>query len=127
MSHFSEVKTQINQKDLLEETFKKLGLQFSQSKEGLPIRGFMGECAKAEICVDTGLKYDIGFQQNAEGFYDFVADFEVIDSTPARNLKNQILQTYAYLNVKKIAEEKGFQIEEEVREDGQIQMVVSKW
>ncbi len=127
MSHFSEVKTQINQKDLLEATFKKLGLRFSENKEGIPIRGFMGECAKAEICVDTGLNYDLGLQQNNEGFYDFVADFEVLDSTPQKDLKNKILQTYAYLNVKKIAESQGFQIEEEVQEDGQIQMVVSKW
>lgn len=127
MSHFSEVKTQMTRKDLLEETLRKLGLQFKESKEGLPIRGFMGECALAEICVDTGLKYDLGLQQNSEGSFDFVADFEVLDSTPAKNLKNQILQTYAYLNVKQVAEERGFQIEEEIREDGQIQMVVTKW
>ncbi len=127
MSHFSEVKTQINQKDILFAALKKLGLKVRESEEKLPIRGFMGDCAEAQICVDTGINYDLGFQINDQGFYDVVADFEVLESTPAKDLKNKILQTYAHLHMKKVAEEQGFQVEEEVQEDGQIQMVVTKW
>lgn len=127
MSHFSEVKTQMNNRRVLEDTLRQMGLKFESDKEGLPIRGFMGECARAEICVQTGINYDLGLQQSSDGNFEFVADFEVIESTPARDLKNKILQTYAYQNIIQVAQERGFQVEKEVREDGQIQMVVSKW
>ncbi len=127
MSHFSEVKSKMTDRELLEETLKSLKLEFKADKAGIPIRGFMGECAKAEICVDTGLKYDLGLEQMSDGTFQFIADFEVLDSTPAKNLRNQVMQTYAYLSVKKVAHERGFEIEEEIREDGQIQMVVSQW
>ena len=127
MSHFSEIKTKMDQLDMVQKTCAALGLVCEFDPQGLPIRGFMGDTVTAEIRIGTGTTYDIGLRKSAAGQYEFVADFEVLDKMPESALKQKIIQKYAHLQVRHSLEEQGYAVEEEVQKDGTIQMVVSQW
>lgn len=130
MSHFTEVQTKMSDLEILKDTIQSLGLEFEVNEGAAMVRGFYGDQITADIRISTGTKYDIGLRKNNEGSYEFVADWEMLNShkVDSDNFTQKILQKYSYLNVKKNLSEQGFELEEEaVDENGNIQLVVSRW
>lgn len=127
MSHFTTLKTMIREKDYLCEALRDLHYAFREG-EGLTVRGYRNNTERAQVVVDTGCAYDIGFQRQSDQTYAMCADWwGVQNNSPIRQdaFLNQVNQQYAYHAVKNQVMEKNFIIEEErVLENGEIEIVV---
>lgn len=129
MSHFTEVKTQIKNKDILQKTLKKLGYTLEEATEGVTVRGFMGNTLKGEFKALTDTHYDIGFIRNSEGNYELVADWELMPKVAGieqTEFTNLVKREYARNSVLEMAQAQGMQVET-VEQNGNIEMVVSQW
>lgn len=130
MSHFTKCDVSINDLESLKEALEDLGLNFSVAGDRpVKVRGYQGQTQNAEIAISYG-QYDVGIVDNGDGTYSMVADWWGIGHSgkTQEQVRNEIMQRYAYKRVVKAARSKGFQIaEEEVDEQGQIQVVLAKW
>ena len=61
MSHFVRIRTQIREQEHLVQALRDLHYQF-QEGQNLVVNGFLGNKETAEVVVNTGSKYDIGFR-----------------------------------------------------------------
>ena len=127
MSHFTRVQTVIRDQGLLEEALRQLNYQF-QAGERVPIRGYQGNQESAQVVIDTGSEYDIGFQRQADQSFAVCTDWwGVRNKTKLRqeSFLQEVKRTYALLAVKQKVIEQGLIIEEEnVLPNGEIELVV---
>ena len=127
MSHFTTVKTVIRDQETLVDALRQLHHKF-QVGERLPIRGYMDNHQFGQVVLDTGSKYDIGFQRQPDATFSVCADWwGVQGQTHLRepSFLEQVNQTYAHLTVRKQVLENGYLIEaERVLENGEIELVV---
>ena len=127
MSHFTRVQTVIRDQALLEEALRQLNYQF-QSGESVLVRGYQGNQESAQVVIDTGSDYDIGFQRQADQSFAVCADWwGVRNHTKLRqeSFLQELNRTYALLAVKRQVIEQGLIIEEEnVLPNGEIELVV---
>lgn len=127
MSHFTRVQTVIRDQGLLEEALRQLNYQF-QSGESVLVRGYQGNQESAQVVIDTGSDYDIGFQRQADQSFAVCADWwGVRNKTKLReeSFLQELNRTYAHLAVKRQVMEQGLIIEEEnILPNGEIELVV---
>ncbi|MFZ4666788.1 MAG: DUF1257 domain-containing protein [Prochlorotrichaceae cyanobacterium] len=126
MSHFSQIKTQIRNLDSLQSALTDLGISWKSGPQ--PVRGYQGQTHTAEVVVEQGNGYDIGFRWNGEQ-YDLVADLQYWQQplTVDRFL-SQVTQRYALNVVTQTSAQQGFQVAEQVQhQDGSIRLVVQRW
>ena len=127
MSHFTRVKTVIRDQVLLEDTLRQMHCRF-QVGERVPIRGYQSSTEYGQVVIDTGSRYDIGFQRQADESFALCADWwGVQGNTPLRqeSFTQQVNRTYAHLAVKRQVLEQGLIIEEEnVLANGEVELVV---
>jgi hypothetical protein len=125
MSHFSRIKTKLSDGDLVEETLRELGLQFSRNNE--KIRGWMGGTMTAEFRITTGVSnYDVGLRRNGNA-YEVVADWSFVRGLSRDALVSDLNRTYALLGTKKMLDTQGFTLSKEVRQaDGSTKLVLKK-
>lgn len=127
MSHFSQVQTVIRDRALLEESLRQLQFEFQSAGE-ITIRGYQGNTECAQVVVDTGCRYDIGFQRQEDGSFAVSADWWGIEfNTQIRqeSFMQTLNRTYAHLTVKQQVLEQGLIIEQErVLPNGEIELVV---
>lgn len=125
MSHFTQLKTRMVEREHLLQALQDLGYHYQQGQ--LDVYGFAGQHVPVEIKVPTGNKnYDIGFRQTG-GFYEIVADWGVIRDIDQEQFRQQLLQRYAYHAARAKLEQQGFTLAgEEVGEDGQIHLVLRR-
>lgn len=128
MSHFLRIQTQIREREHLVQALRDLHYQF-QEGQNLLVRGYSGNQERAEVVVNTGCQYDIGFQRKAEQF-EIVADWwGVQGNTPIRqeSFVQDVNRQYAYNLVKDQAREQYLVIEEEqVLENGDVVLLLSE-
>ncbi|PIY42777.1 MAG: hypothetical protein COZ06_24450 [Armatimonadetes bacterium CG_4_10_14_3_um_filter_66_18] len=128
MSHFVRIQTQIREREHLIAALRDLHYQFQEGQE-LVVRGYAGNRERAEVVVNTGSAYDIGFQRKAEE-YEIVADWwGVQKDTPIRqqSFVQEINQRYAYNLAKDQAREQFLIVEEEQElENGDIVILLSE-
>src|SRR3990170_3490315 len=113
MSHFTRVQTVIRDQALLEEALRQLNYQF-QSGESVLVRGYQGNKESAQVVVDTGSDYDIGFQRQADQSFAVCADWwGVRNKTKLReeSFLQELNRTYALLAVKRQGVREGGVIE----------------
>ncbi|CAK0744517.1 conserved hypothetical protein [Gammaproteobacteria bacterium] len=126
MSHFTRVKTMIRDQTVLEEALRQLNYEF-QSGENLPIQG-LENVKQGQVVIETGSRYNIGYQRQADQTYVICADWWAIQrNTPIRqeSFMEEINRTYAHLIVKHQVLEQGLIIEEEkILPNGEIELVV---
>ena len=127
MSHFTQVQTVIRDQGLLEEALRQLNYQF-RSGESVLVRGYQGNQESAQVVVDTGGAYDIGFQRQADQSFAVCADWwGVRNRTKLRqeSFLQEVNRTYAHLAVKQQVIKQGLIIEEEnILPNGEIELVV---
>jgi len=130
MSHFTKIKTVIREQVQLCEALRQLHHEFREGAN-LRVRGYAGDQQTAQVVVNTGCSYDIGFQRQANGTFDAVADWDWgIQREAAPRFRqdtflSEVNQKYAHLNVMQEVRERGFVVEEErVLENGEIELVV---
>lgn len=128
MSHFVKIRTQIREREHLVQALRDLHHQF-QEGENLPVRGWSGNRERAEVVVDTGSEYDIGFRRQAEA-YELVADWWGVEGhTPIRQQSfiQQVNRQYSYNLIQDQVREQDLIVEEEeTLENGDTVIVLSE-
>ena len=123
MSHFTTIKVQIKQGEVLLQVLKELGYQVEQNTQ---VRGYMGDTTNAEYVIKQSNGYDLGFRKNGEG-YELVADFWGAKINQ-QEFVNNISQKYAHKTLMETIQTEGFNVEEEeVLADGTVRVIVGKW
>jgi hypothetical protein len=123
MSHFTTIKVQIKQGEVLLQVLKELGYQVEQNTQ---VRGYMGDKTNAEYVIKQSNGYDLGFRKNGEG-YELVADFWGAEINQ-QEFVNNISQKYAHKTLMKTIQTEGFNVEEEeVLADGTLRVIVGRW
>jgi hypothetical protein len=127
MSHFTRVQTVIRDPVVLEDTLRQLHYRF-QTGERVPIRGYQSNTEYGQVVIDTGSRYDIGYQRQADQTFAVCADWwGVQGNTSIRQMAflEEVNRTYAHLTVKRQVLEQGLIIEEEkILPSGEIELVV---
>ena len=128
MSHFVRIRTQIREREHLVQALRDLHHQFREG-EDLPVRGWSGTTERAEIVVDTGSEYDIGFQRKADQ-YEVVADWWGVEGNTSIRQEafiQQVNRQYAYNLVQEQAREQNLIVEEEeTLENGDVVIILSE-
>jgi hypothetical protein len=128
MSHFIKIRTQIRERQHLVQALRDLHYQF-QEGENLQVRGWAGNRETAQIVVNTGSAYDIGFQRQASE-YEIVADWWGVEgNTPIRQqtFVQQVSRQYAYNLIQAQAREQDLIVEEEqTLENGDVVIILSE-
>ena len=123
MSHFTTIKVQIKQGEVLLQVLKELGYQVEQNTQ---VRGYMGDKTNAEYVIKQSNGYDLGFRKNGKG-YELVADFWGAKINQ-QEFVNNISQKYAHKTLMETIQTEGFNVEEEeVLADGTVRVIVGKW
>ena len=123
MSHFTTIKVQIKNGEILQQTLQELGYTVEYNKK---VRGYQGNKTNAEYVIQQDNGYDLGFRRNGEN-YELVADFwgAKIDQ---QAFVNSIMQKYAHKMLMTSVQEQGFDVEEEeTLENGTVRVVVGRW
>ena len=123
MSHFTTIKVQIKQGEVLLDVLQELGYQVEQNTQ---VRGYMGDKTNAEYVIRQANGYDLGFRKNGEG-YELVADFWGAKINQQEFINN-ISQKYAHKTLMETIQTEGFNVEEEeVLADGTVRVIVGRW
>ena len=128
MSHFQRIRTQIREQEHLVQALRDLHYQF-QDGENLVVRGYSGNRETAQVVVNTGSKYDIGFQRKAEE-YEVVADWWGVEGNSQIRQQafiQQVSRQYAYNLIRDQAREQNLIVEEEqTLENGDVVIILSE-
>lgn len=123
MSHFTTIKVQIKNGEILHEVLQELGYQVECNAA---VRGYHGSTTKAEYVIRQTNGYDLGFRRNGET-YELVADFWGARINQ-QSFVNAIAHKYAYKTLMATIQEQQFNVEEEeTLSDGTVRVVVGRW
>jgi Protein of unknown function (DUF1257) len=124
MSHFTTIKVQIKNSEVLADVLTELGHKFEANTQ---VRGYQGDRTNAEYVIRRSNGYDIGFRKDGDDNYELIADFWGTGINQAQFV-NEIQQKYAHQMLLHTAATQGYSIEaEEVLEDGTVRVVVGRW
>ena len=131
MSHFTSVKTKIKNQVCLVRALKDLGYEVVEAEVGqtVQVRGYQGQKADGIMCIKASKTYDIGVRQNADGTYEFFADWWGVETTRGvaeEDFIKQVTRRYSYHMVKQEIEKKGWTLEEE-KQGEEIHLHVRTW
>ena len=128
MSHFSTIKTELRDSQSLFQALEDLG---HGPREGsLMVRGYRGQTVEAQLAVAQANGADIGFRLNPEtGNYELVTDLDLWNQpVPVERFLAQLNQRYALRSILAATAEEGFQVNEQLQQQGgSIELVVSRW
>jgi Protein of unknown function (DUF1257) len=125
MSHFTTIKVQIKNGELLHQVLEELGYQVECNVQ---VRGYRGDKINAEYVIRQANGYDLGFRRSNENEdYELVADFWGARINQ-QQFVNSISQQYARKTLMAAVQSEGFTVEEEeTLADGTVRVVVGRW
>jgi hypothetical protein len=124
MSHFTTIKVQIKNGEILANVLQELGYQVHSNTQ---VRGYEGDKTHAEYVIRQSNGYDLGFRKDGDESYELIADFWGAGINETQFI-NQIQQKYAHQTLLQTAATEGYTIEaEEVMQDGTVRVVVGRW
>jgi hypothetical protein len=123
MSHFTTIKVQIKNGEILHQVLKELDYKVECNTK---VRGYRGDTIEAEYVIRQSNGFDLGFRRNGED-YELVADFWGARINQQQFI-NSITQKYAHKTLMSSVQEQGFSVEEEeTLEDGTVRVIVGRW
>jgi len=128
MSHFSTIKTELRDRSALEAALTDLGHMPGAGPR--PVRGYRGQTVEVDLAVSQTNGADIGFRWNGQsGCYELVTDLELWNQpVPVERFLSRLNQRYALRAILAASQEEGFQVAEQTeRNDGSIELVVTRW
>ena len=132
MSHFLKIMTQIREREQLLSALRDLHYQHQASPNlanDLLVRGYRGNQERAEVVVETGSQYDIGFQRKTDG-YEVVADWWGVQGNSRikqDTFIQQINRQYAYNVIRDQIREQNLSMEEErTLDNGDVVITLSE-
>ncbi len=122
MSHFTRVKTQLTDIQMVKRALEDLGHTVASGT----VHGYGGQETKADITVRLDDRVDVGFRQDGKTV-SMVGDFWGSYAKPDEFLK-KVAQRYAYLTVIEQTTQQGWQkVTEETQADGSVRLVLQRW
>ncbi len=127
MSHFTKVQTELRHAEYLIKALHAHGA-VEKVLENSEVRGWQGKKKRAEIAAILQGKYDVGFNQNADGNYEAEADWSMMGRKLASDFMNEVKRRYALELVTAETAKRGFTIGQQTeKENGEVVLVVRKW
>ena len=133
MSHFTTVKTKINDLVCLKRALKDLDIAFTEATQEQKafVKGYQGDSTHAQMSIHISKTYDVGVKVDEQGNVEFVADWWGVETTRGwdqEEFQKKVTKRYSYHKVMQEVEKKGYTLEsEEVQEDQTIQVRVRTW
>lgn len=133
MSHFTTVKTKINDLVCLKRALNDLDIAFTEATEEqkASVKGYQGDSTKAQMSIHISKTYDVGVTVDESGNVEFVADWWGVETTRGwdqEEFQKKVTKRYSYHKVMQEVKNKGYTLEsEEVQEDQTIQVRVRTW
>jgi len=122
MSHFTRVKTQLKDIEMVKRALEDLGHTIVAGK----VRGYGKRKAPADFVVRLDDRYDVGFRQEGDTV-SMIADLWEVPIDADKFLR-QVSQRYAYLTVVEQTASQGWQVvTEENQADGSVRLVMQRW
>jgi len=118
MSHFTNIKTVIKDKECLKTVIVDFNYKYKENT------------ITNDISINFGRNYEIFFQWNGEA-YNIIADWWKLEqefNIAEKKFVPELTRKYAYCKTKKALAESGFSmVDEEVNEDNEIVLTVRQW
>jgi hypothetical protein len=126
MSHFTKIKTNLKDLELLKISLTDLGIIFNATSE--IVKGNKDQNQYVDLVIKQSNNYDIGFSWNGNE-YQLITDIQFWQqSCPIDMFLNRLTQRYAYNSINKICGFKGFQMVEELKqENGSVKLTLQRW
>ena len=128
MSHFSTIKTQLKDADPLIKALNTLGFNINQEEKF--VKGYRGKFTAVDISMNLPGETKVGFKwDNNSNAYELVTDLDLWKfELPVERFISKVTQMYAYQTIISKTKEDGYQIvEEKNKNDGSIELVLTKW
>ena len=128
MSHFSTIKTQIKEAEPLIKALDNLG--FTINPEEKFVKGYRGKFTAVDISINIPGDTKVGFKlDHKSNTYELVTDLDLWKfEIPVERFISKVTQMYAYQTIISKTKEDGYQIvEQKNKNDGSIELVVTKW
>ena len=128
MSHFSTIKTQLKEVKPLIKAINSFGYIIDQDEK--VINGYRGKSTTVDISINLPNNTKAGFKwDNVSNSYELVTDLDLWKfELPVERFISKITQMYAYHTIISKTEEDGYKIvEEKNKNDGSIELVLTKW
>ena len=128
MSHFSTIKTQLKESEPLINALSSLG--FSINQEEKFVKGYRGKFTAVDISMNLPGDTKVGFKwDNNSNSYELVTDLDLWRfELPVERFISKVTQMYAYQTIISKTKEEGYQIvEQQNKNDGSIELVLTKW
>ena len=128
MSHFSTIKTQIKEAEPLIKALNSLGYSINQEEKY--VKGYRGRFTSVDLSINLPGDTKVGFKKdNSSNSYELVADLDLWKfEIPVERFISKVTQMYAYHTIISKTNEDGYQIvEEKNKNDGSIELVLTKW
>ncbi len=117
MSHFSTLRTKINDVEILKVSLRDLGISI---KNDANVRGYNGQSVRADLVAVLDGEYDLGWSRNTDGTFDLIADlWGVAKKHNQTELINSINQKYAVNKTLTEVKQRGLQ-------NANVKLVVQK-
>ena len=128
MSHFSTIKTQLRETEPLIKAINSLGYSINQEEKF--IKGYRGKFTAVDISMNLPGETKVGFKwDNNSNSYELVTDLDLWKfEIPVERFISKVTQMYAYQTIISKTKEDGYQIvEQKNKNDGSIELVLTKW
>ena len=128
MSHFSTIKTQLKEAKPLVKALNNLGYIINQEEKF--VKGYRGKFTAVDISMNLPGDTKVGFKWNTNSkSYELVADLDLWKfELPVERFISKVTQMYAYQTIISKTKEDGYQlVEQKNKNDGSIEMVLTKW
>ena len=128
MSHFSTIKTQLKKSEPLIKALNNLG--YAINNEEKFVKGYKGKFTAVDISMNLPGDTKVGFKwDNNSNAYELVTDLDLWKfEIPVERFISKVTQMYAYQTIISKTKEEGYQIvEQKNKNDGSIELVVTKW
>ena len=128
MSHFSTIKTQLKEAEPLIKALSNLGYSIIQEEKF--VKGYKGKFTAVDISMNLPGDTNVGFEwDNNLNAYELVTDLDLWKfEIPVERFISKVTQMYAYQTIISKTKEDGYQIvEENNKNDGSIELVLTKW
>ena len=128
MSHFSTIKTQLKESEPLIKALDNLGFTINQEEKF--IKGYRGKFTAVDISINMPGDTKVGFKwDHNSNTYELVTDLDLWKfEIPVERFISKVTQMYAYQTIISKTKEDGYQIvEQKNKNDGSIELVVTKW
>mgnify|MGYP001341434229 FL=1 len=128
MSHFSTIKTKLKESEPLIKALNNLGYIINQEEKF--VKGYRGKFTAVDISMNLPGDTKVGFKWDTNSnSYELVTDLDLWKfELPVERFISKVTQMYAYQTIISKTKEDGYQIvEQKNKNDGSIELVLTKW